>query len=126
MTATRNTVQKDIVYKTVSRMSNHPTADMIYENIKKEYGNISKATVYRILNHFVGQDEIRCVKVPNGADRYECVRKEHGHIRCIQCGELADVALPVGQELMDRVQKATDIEVIRCHFMFDGICEKCI
>ena len=45
---TRNTLQKDIILRAVNKLRDHPTADMVYEEVVREYPRISKATVTSI------------------------------------------------------------------------------
>ena len=45
----RNTIQKDLVLKTVQELKRHLTADEVYEFIKKEHPTIGRGTVYRNL-----------------------------------------------------------------------------
>jgi len=125
MARTRNTLQKEIVFKTVHSMDNHPTAEMVYDIIITTYGNISKATVYRILNQLADQDKIMRVKIPNAADRFDFHKEPHYHIRCVRCGEVMDAPLPVSDELTQKARETTDIEILGHHAIFDGICKQC-
>lgn len=125
MAGTRNTLQKEIVFKTACNMENHPTAEMVYGVIMDTYGSISKATVYRILNQLVDQDEIIRVKVPNAADRFDYRKEPHYHIRCVRCGDVMDAPIPVWDELAQKAREAADIEILGHHIIFDGICKQC-
>ena len=66
---TRNTLQKDIILRAVNKLRDHPTADMVYEEVVREYPRISKATVYRNLNQMAKLGQIHKVQIPNSADR---------------------------------------------------------
>ena len=46
----RNTIQRSLVFEAVNKLQCHATADEIYKIIVKEHPNVSRATVYRILN----------------------------------------------------------------------------
>lgn len=125
MRETRKTVQKEIVLNTVNKMCNHPTAEMIYNAIIDTYGNISKATVYRILKQLVERKEIACVKVINGADRFDARKEKHYHIQCISCQKVIDAPVPVWEELTLKAQDVVDIQILGHHVIFDGICKQC-
>lgn len=62
----RNTLQKEIVKRTVKGMRNHPSAQEVYNEVLRHYPGISKATVYRILNLLSESGEILRVKNPDG------------------------------------------------------------
>ncbi len=122
---TRNTVQRQIVLQTVLRMHDHPTADTVYAAVADEHPSISKATVYRNLNQLVSQGDIRRVPVPNGADRYDFNTAEHYHVRCSCCGNVYDVYMPQIDNLIDKVEDASGVEVQRYDILFEGVCQDC-
>lgn len=45
----RNTKQREAIRENLIHRTDHPTADMIYSDIKEEHPNISLGTVYRNL-----------------------------------------------------------------------------
>ena len=49
----RNTIQRQLVISAVRSLSNHPTAEEVYNRIVLDYPDISKGTVYRNLNSLV-------------------------------------------------------------------------
>ena len=122
---TRNTVQRQIVLQTVLRMHDHPTEDTVYAAVAAEHPSISKATVYRNLNQLVIQGDIRRVPVPNGADRYDFNTSEHYHVRCTHCGQVYDVHMPYIDNLLDKVEDASGVEVQRYDILFEGVCQNC-
>ena len=118
-------MQRQIVLQTVLRMHDHPTADTVYAAVAAEHPSISKATVYRNLNQLASQGEIRRVPVPSGADRYDFYLKEHNHVRCAHCGRGFDVYMPPLDNLIERVEDASGVEVQRYEILFEGICRDC-
>ena len=44
----RNTIQKKLVLEAVTAISNHPTADEVYQRVVLDHPNVSRGTVYRI------------------------------------------------------------------------------
>ena len=50
MKATRYSMQREIVLENVLSRKDHPTAEMIYEDVRETIPNISLGTVYRNLN----------------------------------------------------------------------------
>ncbi len=118
-------MQRQIVLQTVLRMHDHPTADIVYASVAAEHPSISKATVYRNLNQLVSQGEIRRVSVPNGADRYDFNLTDHYHVRCSQCGKVYDVYMPRPENLIDRVEDASGVDVQRYDILFEGVCPAC-
>lgn len=124
----RNTMQKSIVLNTVRRMCNHPSADMVYEQVHGEYPTVSKATVYRVLNQLAARGDIRKISVSNGADCYDHNISLHYHIRCSVCGSVGDVMMDEIPQLSHPEQYITDCGgyvVTGSSALFEGICPRC-
>lgn len=122
---TRNTVQRQIVLRTVQSMHDHPTAETIYEVVAKEHPSISKATVYRNLNQLAAQGAVRRVPIPSGADRFDFNVCDHYHVRCTKCGAVYDVRMPYLNNLIEQVEDASGVLVDRYDILFEGVCASC-
>ena len=57
MAAIRRSKQRDAIKAYLMSTTAHPTAEVVYKNIKKDFPNISLGTVYRNLNFLVEHDE---------------------------------------------------------------------
>ena len=55
MQPSRNTIQKKLVHEALLRLNNHPTAEEIFAEVGSVYTQISRGTVYRILNQLAEQ-----------------------------------------------------------------------
>ena len=86
----RFSAQREAVLNRVMNTNSHPTADWIFDEVRKEFPRISLGTVYRNLNQLVTAGQIREVRDEN-LTRYDGNIKPHEHIKCLQCGELFDV-----------------------------------
>lgn len=121
----RNTVQKALVYETLCKMADHPTADRVYQEVQKTYPNISRATVYRILNRMAEKGEILKVSTTAGADHFDHTTCPHYHVRCTGCGKVCDVALPYMTDLEKRISDASGFVITGYTIQFDGLCPDC-
>ena len=63
--------QRESIKENLMHRRDHPTADMIYTDIRKIYPNISLGTVYRNLALLSDLGEIRKLTVDGGADRFD-------------------------------------------------------
>ena len=63
--------------------------------------------------------------MPNGADRYDFNTAEHYHVRCSCCGNVYDVYMPQIDNLIDKVEDASGVEVQRYDILFEGVCQDC-
>ena len=103
----------------------HPTADWLYQELKKEFASLSIGTVYRNLNILVEQGLIQ--KLPFGStyDRYEATKDPHYHLVCEECGWVEDFEMPQYVEINDQAQKMSGFNIVRHRIDFFGICERC-
>ena len=84
----RNTLQKEIVIKTIQDIDKHVTADEIYSYINKFHPSISRATIYRILNVLVDEGQITKVDMPSGPTYFDKRLDKHHHVKCIKCQQI--------------------------------------
>ncbi len=125
----RNTMQKSIILQTVRDMYNHPTADMVYEKVHDNYPTISKATVYRVLNQLSAKGDILKIPVPSGADCYDHRIDAHYHIRCKECGAVADVVMSVIKQVQEPekyIKDSCGYRITGSSLIFEGLCPECL
>lgn len=123
--ATRNTVQKSIVLQALNELANHPTADAVYDRVHASHPSISKATVYRVLNKMSDEDQVLRVRINNGADHFDHQVFPHYHVRCIECGRVDDVIIPLLSEVEEQAAEASSYLITGCSLQFDGVCPAC-
>lgn len=122
----RNTIQRQLVIAAVRFLSEHPTADEVYERIIMEYPDISKGTVYRNLNSLVESGLLRKVAVPNGADRYDHMLDKHYHIKCSECGAFMNVKnMEYIEDLDAKIGSLTGFSMSNHEIVFNGVCPEC-
>lgn len=76
----RVTPQRIAILKAMMYLKNHPTADQIFESIRKSNPNISPATVYKVLDAFVSAGLIKTVKTDFDIKRYDAISGKHHHL----------------------------------------------
>ncbi len=122
----RNTVQKKFVLDAVSKLENHPTAELVYTEVVNVHPNISKATVYRNLSGLAEDGVIRQIKMPGGADRFDWnAEMPHNHITCKKCGAFCDAPALDTEKLNNEISAQTKYEDVSHEIVYSGICEKC-
>lgn len=121
----RNTIQRDMVFKSVTTLQCHATAEEIYTNIAKEYPNIGRGTVYRNLNQLAASGKIQKIEVPGGADCYDHQCHEHYHARCLKCGKVYDVDMPYIADFEKTVKEPLGFKFSGHDIIFKGICKEC-
>ncbi len=126
MSKTRHTLQREIVFQTVSQLPGHATAEKIYETIRAAHPAVARATVYRNLRSLEEAGRVMRIEVPGGADRFEVCARNHYHIKCNHCGRIFDASLPVLPRLIELEQQAdAAFQITGCSLLFTGLCPEC-
>ncbi len=126
MTKTRMTKQRKTILKVLKNTNSHPTADTIYEEVKKEIPNISLGTVYRNLNLLADKGKITVINYANDQSHYDGNTKNHYHFRCNDCGNVFDLELDLlDKSVNNKVENDTDFIVETHRLEFYGLCPSC-
>ncbi len=119
--------QREAIRKNLIRRCDHPTADMVYQDIRKEYPNISLGTVYRNLSLLAELGEIQKISTVSGPDRFDGMTAPHDHFTCSQCGCMLDFPLADGEkQLQKQVGKAFAGRIDGQVVQFFGLCPDCL
>jgi Fe2+ or Zn2+ uptake regulation protein len=121
----RHTPQREAILDILRHSDSHPTADMIYEEVKKVIPHISKGTVYRNLNILRDMGEISELNLSGTVSRFEGKQDNHYHFRCEKCGRVFDLDEPVNSELDKHVAETTGFKVSHHQLEFRGLCKDC-
>ncbi len=121
----KKTKQKEAVLKVLRGTDSHPSADWIYNEVRKEIPNISLGTVYRNLRLLAQSGEILELDLCGTLSRFDARTDNHYHFRCERCGRMFDLDEPVDEEINMRVARKTGFQV-KCHRLeFRGLCSDC-
>jgi Fur family transcriptional regulator, ferric uptake regulator len=123
--AMRMTPQRQIILEEIERAQSHPTADEIYGRVRSRLPRISLGTVYRNLDLLVARGMIQRLDLGGGQRRFDVISDLHYHIRCLECGTLANVFLKSPSLFKDMLQDANDYEIYGVRLEFLGLCPKC-
>ena len=77
--------QRESIKEFLRNRTDHPTADVVYENMKLIYPNISLGTVYRNLSLLADLGEIKKLSSFAGADHFDGRTERHCHFMCTRC-----------------------------------------
>ena len=118
--------QRESIKEFLITRKDHPTADVVYENMKKIYPNISLGTVYRNLSLLSDIGEIQKLSSFGGADHfYGCVTP-HCHFMCQKCGQILDLDMDDMSDLVTKASEKFSEKITGYDLRFFGICEKCL
>ena len=122
----KRTKQKEAILQVLRSTTSHPTAEWVYDEVRKEIPNVSLGTVYRNLRLLAERGEISELAFNGGPSRFDSRTDAHCHFVCEKCGQVFDVDEPVHDELSESVASKTGFQVSYYRLEFSGICKKCL
>ena len=118
--------QRQEILDFLTESYSHPTAEEVYNEVKKRGSTASKGTVYRNLNFLVEKNIIEKVSMQNGADRYDYKKTPHNHAICTKCNTVYDFEYDFNlRKLKKAIKEQTGIENFSDYIIVQGICKKC-
>src|SRR5579862_8433532 len=119
------TPQRQSIFRALEGNDGHPSAEMVYDSVRKEMETISLKTVYQTLNDLAELGEIAALDLGTGAVRFDPnVERPHHHLVCRSCGKVRDVFVAFsGLELP--AAHAHGYDVGSAEVVFRGTCAEC-
>lgn len=118
--------QRESIKALLKERKDHPTADMVYTDIRKDYPNISLGTVYRNLSLLSELGEIKKLVTGDGADRYDADISPHNHFICTRCGSVIDLDMEDVGFIMEKAGENFEGKIESYSVNFYGVCGECI
>lgn len=121
----RMTKQRRLILDELRSQNTHPTADIIYEKVRRKMPKISLGTVYRNLEILTAVGEIQTLELSGTQKRYDGIANKHYHIRCLHCGRVDDAPIAPLQRLEDELYESTVYTIMGHRLEFMGLCPEC-
>ena len=122
----RMTCQRCAILEAVRGVKSHPTADEVYDMVRKKIPDISLGTVYRNLDILSANGAVVRLGPDEGKMRFDGDTSNHHHVRCAVCGRVDDVEVLSLVPPEARVQRMSDYRITGYNLEFVGICPTCI
>ena len=123
MTGRRYSQQRELIYDAVHGSVAHPSAEMVYQQLKPLMPKLSLGTVYRNLHQMA--EEGRIMEIPGTVARFDANTAPHTHFCCGGCGSVSDLQIPYDPAL-DALAEQDGRKVQTHSLMFYGICAACM
>ncbi len=117
--------QREAIKEFLLSRTDHPTADVVYENVRQEFPNISLGTVYRNLNLLVEIESVAKISLKDGVDRFDAKTNPHYHFVCNDCGCVSDLPIKLSIDLNDEIAQTIGASVTSHEINFYGLCKDC-
>lgn len=93
-TKRKHSKKREAILNALSEVTDHPTADMLYNRLKPHYPELSLGTVYRNLAVLADEGLLIRVAHVDGQERYDAWTDPHPHFICRKCNRVQDLELP--------------------------------
>ncbi len=117
--------QREAIIENLKNRCDHPTADMVYSDLRQIYPNVSLGTVYRNLSLLAENNEIKKLVSDDGVTHFDYNIKSHDHFVCRKCGAMSDLHIINCENLTEEISKNFDGYVEKCDIMSYGLCKNC-
>ncbi len=119
------TSQRRAVLEALREAEGHPSAEDVYLLVKKKNPRVALGTVYQALSVL---EEIGVVGSKHWSEsptRYDLNLEPHLDIRCVRCGEVAEIPGVELRELEEHIRYNTPYDVTRATMVVEGLCPPC-
>ena len=119
------TSQRRAVLEALKEARGHPSAEDVYLIVKKKNPRVALGTVYQALSVL---EEIGVVGSKHWSEsptRYDLNLEPHLDIRCVRCGEVAEIPGVELRDLEEHIRENTPYDVTRTTMVIEGLCPSC-
>jgi len=121
----RITNQRQVILEELRKVTSHPTANDVYEMVRKRLPRIGLGTVYRNLELLADCGIIKKLEVGGVQKRFDGDTSKHYHIRCANCGRVDDIDMAPHEDLEKVAAQSSGYEIHSHHVEFSGLCRDC-
>lgn len=125
MAALKHSKQREQIKAFLMTRKDHPTADVVYTNVRQQNPNISMGTVYRNLTLLADLGEIQRLRVGDGVDHFDADTSPHYHFVCTECGSVIDLEMDSIEQIMEIAGAGFDGHIAGHVTYFYGTCGSC-
>jgi Fur family transcriptional regulator, peroxide stress response regulator len=119
------TPQRVRIYQELVKATDHPSADVLYQRVRKDLPNISFDTVYRTLLSFTEIGIVTLVEGYGEQKRFEPNGHQHHHFRCMKCHTIYDFENDAYDNIVVPEVVQRQGRVINKRVVLEGVCSKC-
>jgi Fur family peroxide stress response transcriptional regulator len=119
------TPQRIAICRFVIHSRDHPSAQRIYDEVKKVHPTVSLATVYKTLQILREQGLIQELDLPESQARFDSYVEPHINLVCLQCGNIQDFDDNAAREIVEKVAAKAEFTWTGQRLDIYGLCKTC-
>lgn len=120
----RHSIQKQMILEALRKLD-HPTAQEVLEEVRKQYPHISMGTVYRNLNILSDTGVLKKLSSYDSPERFDIQLHPHYHMKCTRCGRIINIDEDYMEEVDRKIEQSTGFSIESHSIFFKGICPSC-
>ena len=120
----RATPQRVAIAKVVLSREDHPTAEQVFELVKRTHPSISLSTVYNTLHTMRDVNMLQELAFGNN-NRYDPNIGIHVNLVCQKCGDIIDIEDQTIEKEVEEISNRRRFVITGHRFDIYGICRKC-
>lgn len=121
----RMTQQREIILQELKKFKGHPSADELYEKVKKKLSRISLATVYRNLEILTEVGQVSKIEISGRQKRFDIEIHHHDHVYCLDCHRVDNIDLEKSTRAAIKPMDLCGYAIDGYRVEFKGVCPDC-
>ena len=121
----RLTPQRAAIYQALAGTTAHPTAEVLYRQVKKQHPMLSQNTVYYTLGTLKAAGLIHEVNHGHDRARFDANMELHHHLICLGCRRIDDLTDDALDRLTISTRRKAGFHVVGHRVEFHGYCKAC-
>lgn len=122
----RMTPQRSAICKSLAARDDHPTAAMIYEELRPQFDSLSLATVYNTLDALVKVGVVNALGgAGDGSTHYDADTEPHVNLACLSCNRIVDIPSAHVQQLDEEITSTSGYKLLGARVLYYGLCPEC-
>ena len=111
------------IFNYIKTSKNHPTVDIIYNDLVDILPTLSKTTVYNTLNVLMEANLVKSLNLYENEKRYDIINDNHSHFLCEKCHNIYDIPYEDSNLLPEAYE---NFKIKEKQILLKGICESCL
>ena len=119
------TAPRFAVYRYLRGNMGHPNVDSVWTAAREALPDITRESVYRILNDFASQGLVAVLDRADVVARFDSDVSRHDHFYCDRCGKIVDFKIEGLERIAGPALERLGV-VLRLEARARGICRECL
>ena len=119
------TTQRIAICRFVLHSRDHPSAQRVYDEVRRVHPTVSLATVYKTLQILKEHDLVQELDLPESQARFDSYVEPHINLVCMRCGKIQDFDDSAAREMVERVVAKAEFTRTGQRLDIYGVCKTC-